>query len=76
MINNVVVDPSNYDGILALMDKADDYDMPLFGENEEGEKVMISINNDNVTVQTFQKNNWIRTNVYWRDYTTEELFSR
>lgn len=68
--------PSDWDGMLKLMDRADEFKEPFFGENEEGEKVMISVNKDNITTSTFQSNKWTRENIYHRDFTTEELFHK
>ena len=61
---------------LKLMDEHGNSKMPFFGENTEGENVIISINHDNITVDTFQKNGWCRRNVLWRDGMTEELYSK
>ena len=38
--------------------------------------VIIGIFKDCISVSTYQHNDWIRKNVYWRDKTTEELFER
>lgn len=70
------VDLNDYRGCIALMDKYGDSESAFFGNNEEGEDVIISINEDNITLQTLQDNGWIRTNVLWRDGTTEELYDR
>ena len=72
----IIIDPHDYKGMIKLMDKADEFDLPWAGKNENGEHVQISINKDNITVETFQNNGWIRENIYWRDVRTEELYHR
>lgn len=59
----------------ALMDRYEDYPEMLFGKNENGEDVTLSVNEDNITVQTFQSNHWIRENVVYHDGSTDELFN-
>lgn len=72
----IVVDPCDLKGNVALMERADEFTAPYLGENEEGEKVVVSVNKDNITVQTFQKNDWVRTNIYHEDGYNEEMFSK
>ncbi len=48
----------------------------LCGKNQKGENVIITIDIQKAEIQTFQHNGFIRTNVYWLDGTTEELYSR
>ena len=67
-------DPNDRKGMISLMQKADEFDQPWVGENNEGERVLISVNHDNITTQTFQNNGWLRENVYWDNGTREELF--
>ena len=69
-------DSTDWKGMIDLMDHSDQFDSVCEGENSEGEKVLISINKDNITVQTFQDNGWMRENIYYRDCTVEELFHR
>lgn len=65
----------DHDNRVALMKEyADKFPTALLGHNEDGEVVSTSINHDNIVVETFQKNGWIRTNVYWEDGTIEELY--
>jgi len=56
--------------------KHEEYPEILFGENEDGESVHISVNEDHILVTTFQKNGWTRNNFYYDDdeMTCEELF--
>lgn len=49
-------------------------DYLLSGENSDGDRLVIGINEDNIKCYTYQKNHWIRVNVYWYDGTVEELF--
>ena len=48
--------------------------MTFIGKNMEEETNHIEIREHFVRVRTFQKNYWIRCNVYWDDGTTEEYF--
>ena len=72
----IIIDPYDYKGMINLMDRADEFDVPWAGKNENGEHIQISVNKDNITVETFQNNGWTRENIYWRDATTEELYHR
>ena len=46
------------------------------GENEDGEKVIVSIDEESAEIQTLQDNHWIRVNIYYPDGTEEELYKR
>lgn len=48
----------------------------LIGVNEDGEKVIISIDEESAIVETLQDNDWIRVNIYCKDGTQEEYFKR
>lgn len=72
----IIIDPDDYNGMISLMDRADEFDIPWSGKNENGEYIQISINKDNITVDTFQNNGWTRENIYWRDGLKEELFKK
>ena len=70
-------DPHDWKGIAELCKRHAEFDVPWSGENDEGEHVMISVNEDNITVDTFQSNGWMRQNVYYpKDYTVEELYKK
>ena len=71
-------DPNDWKGMFHLMDRADEeqFDQALAGKNAYGETVLVSVNKDNITTQTFQDNGWCRENIYWRDTTVEELYHR
>ncbi len=69
----VSVDPTDLAGLDQLRKDADKYPTWMFGMNEEGEDVMISVTEEAVTVVTFQQNHWVRRNVYRPDC-QEELF--
>ena len=70
-------DSSDWKGMRELCEKSNEFKLPLFGENEYGENIIISINSDNITVQTMQSNDWIRTNIYWvNDCIVEELYEK
>ncbi|WP_417342055.1 hypothetical protein [Evtepia gabavorous] len=71
------LDPTDYNGLLGIMRDYGDSQFPFFGENEEGEDVEIHVCKDSITVVTYQKNGWVRRNVYTHsdgDITSEELF--
>lgn len=68
-------DPHDWDGITELCKRHAEFDVPWSGHNEAGDEVLISVNEDNITVETFQSNGWIRENIYRPEYyITEELF--
>lgn len=69
-------DPHDWKGIHELMKRHEEFKMPCAGQNEDGEHISISVNKDNITVLTYQSNNWIRENIYHEDYTVEELYHR
>lgn len=69
-------DPCDWEGMFDLMEKHGDSDMMMYGENEDGEDVSVSVYKDRIIVDTVQQNGWIRRNIYWRDYTVEELYSK
>jgi len=46
------------------------------GENSDGEKVIVSIDEESAEIKTLQDNGWIRVNVYYPDGTEEELYRR
>lgn len=58
------------------MGQHEKFDQMAFGKNEEGETVAISVNKDNITVETYQKNGWVRENIYWEDRNVEELYHK
>lgn len=68
------LDPTDAEGMCRIMDEFCDEPGPFSGTDEEGNPVLISVNKDNITVQTFQKNDWIRTNVYNRYGENEEFY--
>ena len=66
----------DWKAMLELMQHHKDFPMPLCGKNGSNENIIVSINSDNITIETCQNNGWMRTNVYWNDFTTEELYGR
>ena len=69
-------DPNDWKGMHALMDRHEEFTSEYFGQNEEGERVGISVNKDNITTMTYQSNGWVRENIYYRDFEEEELYHR
>ena len=70
------LNPSDWNSMLELMDKYGDEPLPFHGEDENGDPIIISVNPDNITTETFQSNGWTRTNIYNRDGYCEGLFDR
>lgn len=69
-------DPCDWKGMHALMDKHKEFTSEYFGHNDDGERVGISINKDNITTMTYQSNGWVRENIYHRDFEEEELYHK
>ena len=70
------LDPTDFEGMLKLMDDYGDSKTMFPGTNEGGEDVHISIFPDKIVTETFQHNGWIRKNIYYRDGTREELYDK
>lgn len=71
------VDPNDYNGLLEIMKNYGDSEFPFSGKNEKGEETETHVCSDSITVITYQKNGWIRRNVYTNsdgDIISEELF--
>lgn len=75
-MEDFTIDPEDYECLVSLMDRHEEFEQMLLGENGNGEVVCINIYDDKISTATIQKNGWIRTNTYWRDGTTEEHFRR
>lgn len=67
------IDFSNIADCKKIMRKYGNSDTPFSGTNSEGEKITISVFKDKIVVVTYQKNGWVRKNIYEEDC-TEELF--
>ena len=50
--------------------------LPLSGENENGETVIVEGNAECYILTTMQKNNWCRVNEYYPDGTTTETYEK
>ena len=70
------IDPTDFGGLVSIMDQYGGTDGIFVGHNEEGEDTLMSVSNGDITVTTFQKNGWIRKDVYFRDGVSETLFDR
>lgn len=70
----IIFDPADWNGMLSLMLNHSSYKFPLFGKNCYGEDVKISICRDSITTETYQNNGYTRINLYWNDFTVEELY--
>lgn len=70
-------DPHDWKGIRELCERHTEFDVPWAGKNEDGENIQISVNKDNITVETFQSNGWTRINTYYpEDGRCEEMYIR
>ena len=57
-----------------IMKQYGGYSYPFFGENQLGERVLISVSFDNIVITTYQKNGWVRMNYYYANSDdTEEI---
>lgn len=70
----IKIDFSDLNSIREAIDKYHTTETMLIGENDDGETVTISIFGDKVVLVTYQKNRWIRRNIYYYDGSSEELF--
>lgn len=68
------VDPTDFAGLVRIMDRYGDREGIFVGQNEEGEDMMVSVSHGDLTVTTFQKNGWTRKDVYFREGVSETLF--
>lgn len=73
---SVVLDPNDWESMIALMNRHCEFDSAISAVNTNGEFVSISIYKDKIVSETLQHNNWVRKNVYYRDGTTEELYHK
>lgn len=74
-LDELVADFDNVVSRRQMVQEFGDYPDALFGVNENGEKVMLSICKDGITVRVFQANQWVRVNEYDADgYMTGELY--
>ena len=77
MENNIFnFNPDNWESMLNLMEHEADYPVPVLGEDENGDSVLFEICADRIVTRTRQKNSWLRTNVYHKDGTVEELYEK
>jgi len=72
----IEVNTSNLDKMIQLMDRNKEFDEDLFGTNENGEYVQIGVYKNFLAIRTLQSNGWERTNIYYRDGSSEELYER
>ena len=72
----IEVNTSNLNEMIQLMDRNKEFDEDLFGTNENGEYVQIGVYKNFLTIRTLQSNGWERTNIYYRDGSSEELYER
>lgn len=73
--DKIEFDPSDRIGMLNLMTQYGDSEEMMFGENEQGETMQLSIFPDYIVTVTMQHNGWVRKNVYYKDFNeTEEIY--
>lgn len=63
-LNALAADFDNVVSRHQMVQEFGSYPDALWGENENGEKVMLSICKDGITARVFQKNQWVRVNEY------------
>ena len=63
---------TTYDELLLKYGKCEG----LVGTNEDGEKVIVTIDDKSACTRTLQFNGYIRTNTYYPDGTSEETYER
>lgn len=74
-LDELAADFDNVASRRQMVQEFGDYPDALFGVNENGEKVMLSIRKDGITERVFQKNQWVRVNEYDANgYMTGETF--
>ena len=52
--HQIEFDPHDFKGMRELMARHEEFPCACLGHNDEGEAVLISINKDNITVETYQ----------------------
>ena len=63
-LNALAADFDNVVSRHQMVQEFGSYPDALWGENENGEKVMLSICKDGITARVFQKNQWVRVNAH------------
>jgi len=61
-----VAKDGSYDSgkLVECMAEYGDTDTPFVGKNADGETVMVHVAKDNIIVETYQSNGWVRKNYY------------
>ena len=62
---------NDYEELVAKYGYIEEYQC---GKNEDGENVMVSIDKDCACIRTYQRNGFVRVNIYHNDGTIEELY--
>lgn len=73
--DTILIDPYDLDGLRKIMDEHCHLETMVFGENELGELTAASIFKDQIVVETYQSNGWLRKNIYYRDGSRDEMFN-
>lgn len=63
-LNALAADFDNVASRRRMVQEFGSYPDALWGENENGEKVMLSICKEGITARVFQRNQWVRVNEY------------
>lgn len=69
-------DSTDWPGMFKIMEEFGDSTQMFFGETEYGKRMTISVYKDKICTVVYQNNGWVRTNIYNKDRTVEELYSR
>lgn len=81
-LEKIVFDSKNWDSIEDTLNKLKSIGEMQFGETESGESIIFDVDKDeedkySLVVSVFQKNGWVRTNIYHvADRTIEEIYRR
>ena len=58
----LIIDPNDYEGMISLIERANEFPMPWSGKNNDGEETIVSINEDNITVRSSEQ--WLGSKKY------------
>lgn len=65
---------NDINSVIRITELYGDSESSFFGENQNGESIVVSVFRDRVVVNTEQSNGFVRVNTYWIDGTIEEIF--
>lgn len=71
---DIQFDSSDHDGMVKLMNNHELYGHIILCTNQNGEGMLLLIQENRIDAHVFQHNHWIRHMVYHRDGTVEEMY--